>query len=106
MYLWAEDCAVEDLGCNLENVFSAIAVGTLGSAVGADVLGSAARTRPSRIGVVLGSVVGAAAGVGLWHLLTEELNAINNTGAAMASFAIAQGTVTALGSRVVRALQN
>jgi hypothetical protein len=106
VYLLADDCNVEDLSCNLENAFSAIAAGTVGSAIGAYVLGRAADTQPSGIGVTIGSIAGAAAGIGLWHLFTEELNVINDTGPAMVSYALAQGVVTALGSRIVRALQD
>ena len=105
VYLLGNDCDVEDLGCNLETAFGAMALGTAVSAGGAYLAGRLADTQPSGVGAVLGSVAGAAAGVGLWHLFTEELDLVNNDKAAVLSYSVAQGIVTALGSRIGRAIR-
>src|SRR5262245_41826684 len=100
-----DECEVEDLSCNLENAAAGVAVGTIGSAVGAYVSGRVFDTQPSGVGAALGAVAGAAAGLGMWHLFTEELNLVNKSGAATATYVVTQGIVTALGSRLVRALK-
>lgn len=105
VYLGEEDCSVEDLGCHLENAFLGIVLGTIGSATGAYVAGRTFDTRPSGAGATLGAVAGAAAGIGTWHLFTEELDLVNRTEAAVAVYVITQGVFAALGSRLVRALQ-
>lgn len=103
--LGEDDCGVEDLGCHIENAFLGIALGTLGSAAGSYVAGRAFDTRPSGAGATLGAVVGAAAGLGAWHLFTEELDFVNSTETAVVFYALTQGIFAALGSRLVRSLQ-
>jgi hypothetical protein len=98
------DCSVEDLGCHLERAFLGIVLGTLGSAAGSYLAGRAFETRPSGAGATLGAIVGAAAGIGAWHLFTEELDLVNRTEAAVIVYALTQGVMAALGSRLVRAL--
>lgn len=105
IYLVADDCDVEDTACLLESAFTAVAVGTVGSAVGSVLLGRAADTDPSLAGASLGALAGAAAGIGMWHLLTEELNVVQKSEVGVLVYAVTQGVVTALGSRVVRALR-
>src|SRR5688500_7998840 len=100
-----DDCSVEDLACNLENAFLGIALATVGAAAGTYLAGRAADTLPSLPGAALGAVAGAAAGIGTWHFFTEELDVVNNTEAAVVVYALTQGIVTALGSRLARALQ-
>ena len=105
LYLIGNDCDVEDLGCNLEHAFGGIALSTATAAGGAYLAGRLADTQPSGVGAVLGSVAGAAAGIGMWHLFTEELDLVNNDLAAALSYSVTQGVVTALGSRIGRALR-
>jgi hypothetical protein len=100
-----DDCSVEDLGCHLENAFLGIALATVGAAAGTYLAGRAADSRPSLPGAALGAIAGAAAGIGTWHFFTEELDLVNNTEAAVVVYALTQGIVTALGSRLARALQ-
>src|SRR5687767_1438923 len=99
-----DDCSVEDLACNLENAFLGIALATAGATAGTYLAGRAADTRPSLPGAALGAVAGAVAGIGTWHFFTEELDIVNNTEAAVFVYALAQGILTALGSRLARAL--
>lgn len=105
VYLMGNDCDVEDLACNLEHAFGGIALSTATSAAGTYLAGRLGDTQPSGFGAILGSAAGAAAGIGMWHLFTEELDLINNDLAATLSYSVTQGIVTALGSRIGRALR-
>jgi hypothetical protein len=104
LFLQGDDCG-EDLGCTLRHAFEAVALGTVASAGGAYLAGRLADTQPSGVGAVLGAVVGVAAGVGLWHLFTEDLDVVNNERAAVLSYTVTQGVFTALGSRIGSALR-
>jgi hypothetical protein len=98
-----KSCDSEDVVCDLTRAGAAIGLATVGSAAGAIVAGRAANTNPSTPGAILGSLVGAVAGIGIVHLMTEELSiALGNTAASIAAFSITQGIVTALGSRLFR----
>ena len=99
-----DECDVEDLSCNLESAFAAIVVGTAGAAAGDYIIGKLFDTRPSGVGAIVGAVAGAAAAVGTWHLFREELG-LNSKAGEAATYVITQGVVTALGSRLVRALK-
>jgi hypothetical protein len=68
-----DECDVEDLSCNLENSFAAIVVGTAGAAAGDYIVGKLFHTQPSGVGVIVGAVAGAAAGLGTWHLFKKNL---------------------------------
>ena len=105
IYLSRDRCEVEDLGCNLETVFGGIVLGTAGATAGAWLAGRAGDTDPSLAGAAIGSVVGVGAGIGLWHLFTEELDIVNEPFAAALTYSFAQGVATALGSRLVRRLR-
>jgi hypothetical protein len=105
LYLTASECDGEDLACTLEKVFIGIALGTAGAAAGAVIAGRSADTEPSTIGAVLGAVAGAAGGIGLWRLFTEKLDVGNHTAGAAITYIGTQAIVTALGSRIFRALK-
>lgn len=105
VYALSDDCPVEDLGCHIETAFGGIALGTGLSALGTYLAGRAGDTRPSGLGATLGSVVGAAAGLGAWHLFTEELDVVNARLPATLVYSATQGVFSALGSRLVSALR-
>jgi hypothetical protein len=90
----------DDLSCILGNAAAAVAAGTMGAAVGTYLAGRAADTRPSFIGGATGAVVGAVAAIGLDHLVTEELRIGLSRGGHVALFALTQGTLSAVGSRI------
>lgn len=100
-----EDCGGDEVTCSLNRAGLTLLLSSLLSAAGSYGAGRAFDTDPSLPGAAIGSVAGAVAGVGAWHLLSEELNVNNSTLALVIGYALAQGTVTALGSRVVRALE-
>jgi hypothetical protein len=105
LLLKGDDCDTEDLGCYIETASVALVASTITSAAGTYIAGRAFDTRPSGAGAMIGALAGAAAGLGTWHLFTEELDFVNKTEAAALIYAITQGLTSALGSRIVRALQ-
>ena len=101
----ANDCESEDLACNLEQAATTGLVSVIGATAGTYLVGRAANTQPSFVGSLLGAVAGAAAGVGVIHLLTEESNLANNNATLVAAYSVTQGIVAALGSRLVAAVR-
>jgi hypothetical protein len=99
-----DDCG-EDIACSLSAAATSVGISTVGAASGAYVLGRSLDTQPSGTGAILGSILGAAAAIGLDHLLSEDLDVTRNDLALHASFALTQGLVTALGSRLFAALR-
>jgi hypothetical protein len=96
-----DDCAVEDdVVCPLKRLSIAGLTGVVGATMGTVVAGRAARTNPSLIGAFLGAVVGAAAGIGLDHLITEEMGQSLGDVGAIALFSVTQGVLAAAGSRL------
>lgn len=100
-----DDCDPEDLECTLETGALALATSTVGAAVGNILAGNAAHTRPSGWGAAIGAIAGSVAGIGTWHLFTEEINVSDSAAFAIAVYAVTQGIVTALGSRIGAALR-
>jgi hypothetical protein len=96
----------DDLSCVLGHVALALTAASVGSAVGAYAAGRTYDTRPSGPGAVAGALAGAVVGVGVDHLLRDELNVGMGKVATVAVFALTQGVVTALGSRVAAALRD
>jgi hypothetical protein len=105
VYSTSGSCESEDLVCNLQHAGAAIAAGTVGAAGGTYIAGRLAHTQPSAVGAFLGAVVGAAAGIGVWHLATEELDVVKSDAGAIITYGVTQGVVAALGSRIGRALR-
>ncbi|CAN5787131.1 hypothetical protein BH23GEM9_BH23GEM9_36330 [soil metagenome] len=99
------DACGDNLSCVLGNAALALTGATVGSAVGALALGSAFDTRPHGAGVIVGALAGAAAAVGMDHLLREEIGLNMSDGATIIVIALTQGVVTALGSRLGVALR-
>jgi hypothetical protein len=96
----------DDLSCTLGNVAAAVTLGTAGAAAGSYIAGSMRGTRPSLTGAVLGAVAGAAAAIGVNHLVTEEASKELSDAGTVALFAVTQGLVTALGSRIAAAVRD
>ena len=99
-------CDREDLECLLRDAAVVLGGSAVGSGLGTWGAGRLASTRPSGLGAALGSIAGVAAGLGVGHLLTEELDVASSDGARLIAFAVTHGFVTALGSRIVAALRD
>jgi hypothetical protein len=96
-----DDCPVEDdVVCPLQRLSVAGLMGVAGATIGTVVAGRAANTNPSLVGAFLGAVAGAAAGIGLDHLITEEMGQSLGDVGAIALFSVTQGVLAAAGSRI------
>jgi hypothetical protein len=98
-------CGDEELSCNLSALAVGAIAGTVGATAGAVIAGRMGDTRPSTIGAFAGAVAGAFAGVGVIHLLTEEANVRLNRPGVLVVFSLAQGVLTAAGSRLAVSLR-
>ena len=101
-----ENCSSDDLACTLEKVGAALAISAGGAALGTIWVGRAANTRPSALGAFVGGALGIVAGVGVVHLISEELDLSRENVVLWVGYTVTQGLVTALGSRLVRALRD
>lgn len=94
------DCDNEDLQCILERLGIGLAASAGGAATGTLIAGHLGRSRPSAIGAGVGAITGVAAGVGVTHLLSEDLDVTNDGVILLLAYALTHGITTALGSRV------
>ena len=93
-------CGVDDLECTIRGLGVAGVGSVIGATAGAVVAGRSRDTRPSSIGAFVGAVAGAFAGVGLVHALTEEANLKLERPLTVGVYSLAQGIITAIGSRL------
>jgi hypothetical protein len=63
-------------------------------------------TEPSGLGAAIGALLGVPAGIGVVHLLSEDTEWVRNDAALFASYALTQGIVSAIGSRIVASLRD
>lgn len=90
----------EDVACTLRRVGVTGIIGVAGATLGTVIAGRWAGSDPSVVGAFLGAAAGAALGIGLEHLITEELNqSLGNVGAVVL-FSVTQGILAAAGSRL------
>ena len=90
----------DDVECVLGRL-SVVAIGSVvGATTGTTVVGHLVDSHPSTAGAVVGSLAGVAAGVGMLHLLTQVAGRDLGRASSTAVYAVTQGLVTALGSRV------
>jgi uncharacterized membrane protein YfcA len=99
------ECDVEDLVCGLKQAATTGVVSVVGATAGTYIAGRAANTEPSFVGSLLGAIAGAAAGVGVMHLLNEETKIARNNATLAVAYSVTQGVVAALGSRLIAAVR-
>lgn len=87
----------ENLSCTLGNAATALLLGSVGAAAVSYASGRIAGTEPSGAGAVIGAVVGAAAVVGVDHVLSNINTSDRHR---YVAFAVTQGLLTAIGSRI------
>ena len=102
--LFSDDCEADDLSCELQGAGFTIAISAATAVAGSHIAGRAFDTNPSLAGAVAGSVIGAAAGIGAWHLVTEDLDIVSDVVPAALTYSVVHGIVTALGSHIARRL--
>ncbi len=100
-----EDCGVDDLACTIKGLGVAGVGSVIGATAGTVIAGRSINSRPSVPGALIGSLLGAVAGVAVVHGLTEEVNLHLDKPMTIAVYAISQGLVSAIGSRVVASLR-
>jgi hypothetical protein len=98
----ADKCGVDDLRCDIASAGAAVLTATLLSTAGVYLAGRLADTEPHVPGAALGALVGAAAGIGVWHLIADNINVNDSMPAGMIGFSVTQGTLAALGSALGR----
>ncbi|MCI0435309.1 MAG: hypothetical protein L0271_16960 [Gemmatimonadetes bacterium] len=96
----AGGCVSDDISCYIENAAIAAAISTIGSGLGTNLAGRIGSTRPSAVAGWIGAIAGAAAGIGVTHLLAEELDLTRSDLVLAFSYSITQGVVSAVGSRI------
>lgn len=96
-----DDCpSDDDVVCTLRRLGVTGIMGIAGATVGTVAAGRMRGTGPSVAGALLGAACGTAAGIGLEHLITEELSQpLGNVGAVLL-FSVTQGILAAAGSRL------
>ena len=99
----AGPCDAEDLSCELRGVGTVLLLSVPASAGGSLLASQWANSRRSALGAGIGAVAGAAAGVGMIHLLTEEVHVVSGRLASLLVYSATQATVTAIGSQLVAA---
>ena len=99
-----ENCG-DDLDCIFEDVAGVLVSASAGATLGTWIVGEMADTEPSLGGAALGSLVGAVAGLGVIKLLDEADPDADEGVTAVIGFAVSQGMITALGSRIGAALR-
>jgi hypothetical protein len=102
--LFVDDDCGDDLDCILDAVGTVLLTASTGSTLGAWAFGKMADTNSSLVGAALGSLAGAAAGLGVIKLIDEAGGSGEGAGAVI-GFSVAQEMVTALGSRIGAALR-
>ena len=93
-------CGVDDLECTIKGLGAAGIGSVIGATVGTVLAGRSVQSRPSAFGAFLGSLAGAAAGVGLVHAMTDEANLRLEKPLTVAVYSVTQGIITALCSRL------
>jgi len=101
-----DDCSGDDLSCTLEQAGIALGLSAVGASAGAWLAGEIGHTQPSGWGAILGGLVGVPAGIGVVHLISEDLDWVRSNGVQAAAYALTQGIVTALLSRLGAALRD
>jgi hypothetical protein len=101
-----DDCTGDDdIVCAFKSASVTGALGAIGATAGVAIAGRSARQKPSIVGAFLGAAVGTVAGIGIHHLLKEEMNQnVGETGA-FVIFTISQGVFAAAGARVISVLR-
>lgn len=100
------DCPTDDLACTFEKAGIALAASALGSAAGTWFAGDMGETEPSGLGASIGALLGVPAGIGVVHLLSEDTGWVQSDPVLFASYALTQGIVSAIGSRIVASLRD
>lgn len=95
------DCrSDDDVACALQKLGITGIIGVTGATIGTVVAGRWVGAKPSVVGAFLGAAAGAVAGIGLEHLVTEEMDRSLGDAGTIVLFSVTQGILAAAGSRI------
>lgn len=100
-----DECHSDDLQCTLEKVGIALGLSGAGAGAGSFLAGRIGATEPSGWGALIGGFVAIPAGIGVVHLISEELELSRGDFVLAASYTLTQGLLSAIGSRIGAALR-
>lgn len=102
--IFRPDNCGDDLSCMFEGFGAMWLTSSLGAGAGVHIGGRLGNTSPSLTGAVIGGVVGAVAGAVISAVMDEFSTGAGEGVSGIATFTITQGLVSALGSRIGRAI--
>ena len=95
------DCDADDLGCVINRIGGAGALGAVGATVGVALAARRTGAPRSTAGAAIGAVVGTGVGLGVHYLLNRNSDRNLDRAVVIPIFAVSQGVVAALGSRAM-----
>jgi hypothetical protein len=95
------DCGIDDLGCVIMKIGAGGALGAVGATIGTTIAARHNDSRRSVAGAALGAVVGSGVGLGVHYILNEGTDRNLGDAWVVPIFVISQGTIAAIGSRVL-----
>ena len=97
-------CDGDDIECVFDRLGIVWLVTSLGAGAGVQIGGRLGDTNPSLTGALIGGVLGAAVGAVALAMLDEASRGTTDGVLGVATFSVTQGLVSALGSRIGRAI--
>jgi hypothetical protein len=97
----AADCGFDDLGCELLSVGAGGIAGIVGATIGTTIAARQTGSSHSVLGAALGATVGTGVGLGIHYIFNRGTNRNLGMPVVVPIFVISQGTVAALGSRLL-----
>lgn len=95
------DCDTEDLGCIINTIGAGGLAGVVGATVAVTLAARHTGSARSATGAALGAVVGTGVGLGIHYLVNRGTDRNLGEAVVIPIFAVSQGTVAALGSRLL-----
>jgi hypothetical protein len=97
----AADCGFDDLGCEILSVGAGGIAGIVGATIGTAIAARQTGSSHSVLGAALGATVGTGVGLGIHYIFNRGTNRNLGMPVVVPIFVISQGTVAALGSRLL-----
>ena len=97
-------CGGDDIECVFDRLGTVWLTSSLGAGAGVQIGGRLGKTNPSLTGALIGGVSGAAVGAVALAVLEEASPGTTDGVLGMATFSLTQGLLSALGSRIGRAI--
>lgn len=95
------DCGFDDLGCEILSIGAGGIAGIVGATIGTTIAARQTGSSRSVLGAALGATVGTGVGLGIHYIFNRGTNRNLGMPVVVPIFVISQGTVAALGSRLL-----